>query len=145
MNKRKKFTPADKDQIVLEVLREEETLAAIAKKYDVCQQLISRWKSEFLDNMATVFDKKNNETANRKSSATKGCQFSSTPYIDYIKTLETVRISMDGRGRATDNIMIERFFRSYKWERLYPLRLETVREVKEMTVEYMEQYNYSDN
>ena len=62
MNKRKKYTPAEKAQIVLEVLREEETLAAIANKYDVCQQLISRWKSEFLDNMATVFDKKNNET-----------------------------------------------------------------------------------
>lgn len=58
MNKRKKYTPAEKAQIVLEVLREEETLAAIANKYDVCQQLISRWKSEFLDNMATVFDKK---------------------------------------------------------------------------------------
>jgi putative transposase len=72
----------------------------------------------------------------------QGSQFSSTAYIDYIKTLETVRISMDGRGRATDNIMIERFFRSYKWERLYPLRLETIREVKEMTVEYMEHYNY---
>ena len=50
MNKRKKYTPAEKAQIVLEVLREEETLAAIANKYDVCQQLISRWKSEFLDN-----------------------------------------------------------------------------------------------
>ena len=66
MNKRKKYTPAEKAQIVLEVLREEETLAAIANKYDVCQQLISRWKSEFLDNMATVFDKKNNETAKLK-------------------------------------------------------------------------------
>lgn len=29
---------------------------------------------------------------------------------------------MDGRGRATDNIMTERFFRSFKWERLYLLR-----------------------
>ncbi|MHC1762225.1 MAG: reverse transcriptase domain-containing protein [Negativicutes bacterium] len=66
MNKRKKYTPAEKAQIVLEVLREEETLAAIANKYDVCQQLISRWKSEFLDNMATVFDKKNNETTKLK-------------------------------------------------------------------------------
>jgi len=51
--------------------------------------------------------------------------------------------SMDGRGRATDNIMIERFFRSFKWERLYLLRPETVREVKEMTLEYMDHYNYA--
>ena len=66
MNIRKKYTPAEKANIVLEVLREEDTLAAIANKYGVCQQLISRWKSEFLDNMATVFDKKNNETTKLK-------------------------------------------------------------------------------
>jgi hypothetical protein len=40
---------------------------------------------------------------------------------------------MDGKGRATDNIMAERFSRSYKWERLYLLRLETVKESKAMT------------
>jgi len=57
-NKRKKYTPDEKAQIVLEVLREETTLAEIANKYDVSQQLISRWKSEFLANMAVVFDKK---------------------------------------------------------------------------------------
>ena len=66
MNKRKKYSPAEKAQLILEVLREEETLAAIANKYDVCQQLISRWKSEFLDNMSAVFDKKNNEAAKLK-------------------------------------------------------------------------------
>ena len=72
----------------------------------------------------------------------QGSQFTSTDYIDYIKSLETVKISMNGKGRATDNIMIERFFRSFKWERLYLMRPETVREVKEMTREYMEHYNY---
>jgi len=48
---------------------------------------------------------------------------------------------MDGRGRATDNIMIEGFFRSFKWERLYLLYPETVREVKGMTLD-MAHYNY---
>jgi len=72
----------------------------------------------------------------------QGSQFTSNAYIDCIKAFETIRISMDGRGRATDNIMIERFFRSFKWERLYLLRPETVREVKEMTLEYMVHYNY---
>jgi len=57
-NKRKKYTPDEKAQIVLEVLREENTLAEIANKYNVSQQLISRWKSEFLANMPIVFDKK---------------------------------------------------------------------------------------
>ncbi len=60
-NKRKKYTPDEKAKIVLEVLREENTLVEIANKYEVSQQLISRWKSEFLANMAVVFDKKATE------------------------------------------------------------------------------------
>lgn len=50
---------------------------------------------------------------------------------------------MDGRGRTTDNIMIERFFRSFKWKRLYLLYPETVREVKKIAREYMAYYNYA--
>lgn len=63
-NKRKKYTPDEKAKIVFEVLREEGTLAEIANKYDVSQQLISRWKSEFLANMAGVFDRKATELEN---------------------------------------------------------------------------------
>jgi putative transposase len=69
-------------------------------------------------------------------------EFTSNAYIDCIKGFETIKISMDGRGRATDNIRIERFFRSFKWERLYLLYPETVREVKEMIKKYMAHYNY---
>lgn len=71
----------------------------------------------------------------------QGSQFTSKAYLDCIKSYDSIRISMDGKGRATDNIRIERFFRSFKWERLYLLRPETVREVKEMTTEYMAHYN----
>lgn len=49
----------------------------------------------------------------------QGTQFTSDVYIDYIKSLETVKISMDGKGRATDNAFIERFFRTIKHDRLY--------------------------
>lgn len=71
----------------------------------------------------------------------QGSQFTSNIYADFIKEQETIKISMDGKGRATDNIAIERFFRSYKWERLYLIRPETVKEVKDMTKEYMYRYN----
>ncbi|MFT9488442.1 MAG: integrase core domain-containing protein [Tepidibacillus sp.] len=50
---------------------------------------------------------------------------------------------MDGKGRATDNIAIERFFQSYKWERLYLMYPETVTEVKKITKEYIENYNFN--
>lgn len=48
----------------------------------------------------------------------QGCQFTSHKYIDLLKS-NNIRISMDGKGRATDNIVIERFFRSLEYEKLY--------------------------
>lgn len=72
----------------------------------------------------------------------QGSQFTSQDYIDCIKGYETVKISMDGRGRAKDNARTERFFRSYKWERLYLLYPETVSELKQMTKNYMHHYNW---
>ena len=49
----------------------------------------------------------------------QGSQFTSGEYISLIKSYETVKISMDGRGRAIDNVYIERFFRTLKHEKLY--------------------------
>lgn len=49
----------------------------------------------------------------------QGSQFTSDEYISYVKSLKTVKISMDGKGRATDNAFIERFFRTIKHEKLY--------------------------
>ncbi len=48
----------------------------------------------------------------------QGSQFTST---DFIKRLEEqqVRISMDGRGRAYDNIFVERLWRTVKYEEVY--------------------------
>lgn len=45
----------------IQILREENTLAEISKKYDVSQQLLSRWKTEFIANMSAVFNKKNED------------------------------------------------------------------------------------
>lgn len=59
--KRKHYTPEQKSNIVLEVLREEQTLNEIASKYGVSPQLISRWRTEFMENMPAVFDKKATE------------------------------------------------------------------------------------
>ena len=49
----------------------------------------------------------------------QGTQFTSEEYVTYVKSLCNVRISMDGKGRATDNAHIERFFRTIKHDRLY--------------------------
>jgi transposase len=60
------YTPEEKARIVLEVLREDSTLNEVSNKYSVSPQLISRWKTEFLENMPAVFDKKATEVENMK-------------------------------------------------------------------------------
>jgi len=67
-------------------------------------------------------------------------------YTSYIHT-QTLKdngiiISMDGKGRATDNIAIERFWRSAKVERIYLNQYNTIKELKEDVADYMEFYNY---
>jgi putative transposase len=48
----------------------------------------------------------------------QGSQFTSDVYIDLLKE-NGIQISMDGKGRAVDNIFIERLWRSVKYEHLY--------------------------
>ncbi len=54
---RRTWSPEEKANIVLEILREESTLAEISQKYDI-EPVLSRWKSDFINNMSSVFDKK---------------------------------------------------------------------------------------
>jgi len=49
---------------------------------------------------------------------------------------------MDGKGRATDNIAIERFWRSCKCERLYLNEYENIKELKKDIKDYIKFYNY---
>jgi putative transposase len=53
-----------------------------------------------------------------------------------------IEISMDGKGRATDNICIERFWRSAKCERIYLNEYNTIKELKEDVKEYIHFYNH---
>jgi putative transposase len=48
----------------------------------------------------------------------QGSQYTSSDYIEVLKKHE-IRISMDGKGRALDNVYIERFWRSLKQEKIY--------------------------
>ncbi|QJB35924.1 IS3 family transposase [Chitinophaga oryzae] len=55
----------------------------------------------------------------------QGSTFTADAYTKAIKRLE-VRISMDGKGRAIDNIFIERLWRTIKYEHLYLHNYDTV-------------------
>jgi putative transposase len=67
-------------------------------------------------------------------------------YTSYIHT-QTLKdngiiISMDGKGRATDNICIERFWRSAKVERIYLNEYNTIQALKDDVRDYIEFYNH---
>lgn len=63
---------------------------------------------------------------------------------DYIELLKQsgVQISMDGKGRATDNAITERFFRNLKWEKIYYEEYRVPREVYRAVRTYIDEYNY---
>jgi len=57
-SKRKKHSAAFKAKVAIEALQERETLSEIARKYDLHPNLISKWKSEFLERAPELFQKK---------------------------------------------------------------------------------------
>lgn len=71
----------------------------------------------------------------------QGSQFTSDLYVDLLNE-QGVQISMDGKGRAIDNIFIERFWRSYKYEYLYLNPPNGGVELYKGTEEYMRFYNH---
>ena len=57
---RRKFTAAFKAQVAVEALKNQKTLAELSNQFEVSSVMISKWKSEFLENMSSVFEKDNN-------------------------------------------------------------------------------------
>jgi len=53
-----------------------------------------------------------------------------------------ITISMDGKGRATDDIFIERFWRSAKVEGIYLNAYQSIGELTTDVDDYIEFYNY---
>ena len=70
----------------------------------------------------------------------QGSQFTSAQYLDLLKAAN-VRISMDGKGRATDNIFTERLWRSLKYEEVYLREYRTPRDAREGIGSYLQFYN----
>lgn len=70
----------------------------------------------------------------------QGCQFTCSGWVEYLKN-EGITISMDGRGRALDNIYIERFWRTLKWEYVYLNPAEDGLELQKGLKEYLYYYN----
>jgi putative transposase len=67
-------------------------------------------------------------------------QFTSPEFTGILESAQ-VRISMDGRGRVYDNIFVERFWRSVKYEEVYLHEYRTVAEARAQLGDYFRFYN----
>jgi putative transposase len=71
----------------------------------------------------------------------QGSQYTSDEFIS-ILTKKNIKISMDSKGRAYDNIVIERFWRTLKYENVYLIGYSTIKEARDGIGEYINFYNY---
>ena len=70
----------------------------------------------------------------------QGSQFTSVAFTDRLKQ-EGIRISMDGKGRWADNVFVERFWRSLKYEHVYLHAYESVAAARNGIGGYIEFFN----
>lgn len=70
----------------------------------------------------------------------QGSQFTSNDWINILKK-NNIKISMDGKGRCIDNILMERFWGSVKQEEVYIKPCDKVKEIKKNIKNYIIFYN----
>jgi len=70
----------------------------------------------------------------------QGGQYTNPTWIHYLNT-KKIKISMDGKGRATDNIWIERFWKTIKYNHIYLNPCDTGLELFEGVQTYIEYYH----
>ncbi len=68
---RRKFNAAFKAKVAIEAIKERHSLAELAKKYEVHPNQISKWKQEFLDKAASVFEGSGEEDQSNEPEAEK--------------------------------------------------------------------------
>lgn len=64
---RSKHSPALKAKVALAAIREQETVAEIARRHQLHSNQVYKWKKEFMDNMARVFETEGRGISNDSS------------------------------------------------------------------------------
>jgi putative transposase len=111
---------------------------------DLFSRFVLAWQLDDTLEMPFVMEAVNGALAQATPqvwNSDQGSHFTSPLYIDRL-TAAGVRISMDGKGRATDNIFVERLWRSLKYEEVYLKEYLTPKEARQGVGGYLEFYNY---
>ena len=70
-NKRRKFSSAFKTKVVLECLSERHSIQELARKHELHPNQISQWKTQFLANAESVFEKRSTEKSKEETEQEK--------------------------------------------------------------------------
>lgn len=70
----------------------------------------------------------------------QGCQFTSNEWVQMVIS-HGIKVSMDGVGRWADNVFIERFWRSLKYEEIFLSSIESMNQLRENVSVYIGFYN----
>ena len=70
----------------------------------------------------------------------QGSQYTAKEHIEILKH-NNISISMDAKGRSIDNIVVERFFRSLKYEEVYLKSYKNIKEARDEISKYINIYN----
>lgn len=65
--KRRNHTPAFKAKVALAAIKNESTMAALSKRFNINQNMITRWKKQLLENSAEVFASKAGFSTDREA------------------------------------------------------------------------------
>jgi putative transposase len=103
--------------------------------WSLSNTMTSQWCKECLETAITRHGKP--EILNTD----QGSQFTSPLFTEFVTTGQGIQFSMDGKGRAIDNIFIERFWRNIKYEKIYIEPSEDGIELYGKIKWYMEFYN----
>jgi len=102
--------------------------------WQLSNTLESQTQTELLGELIAVYGKP--EIIN----SDQGSQYTAENWVSYLKG-QGIKISMDGKGRATDNAIVERFFRTIKQESIYLNPTDNVKELRNMIRDYIIYYN----
>jgi len=70
----------------------------------------------------------------------QGSQFTSDEFTEVLEN-NGIKISMDGKGRAIDNIFVERLWRTVKYEDIYLKEYRSVRDCRQGLTAFFDRYN----
>lgn len=110
---------------------------------DVCSRYIIGWNISFMldtDNCLEALAKALKVGRPEIINSDQGSQFTSDAWIKEL-LVNSIKISMDGKGRCKDNIYIERFWRTIKYEAIYLNEYSDFATLYHGIKEYIEFYN----